>query len=289
MAVILNVQERYCCLKQELGKKIKNASKLSLSSVAWGVDFSANIYQAAQKRFAQELGITYHSVDLDPGISFQDFQAELSKLNNSPSVTGVILNKPFPSSWPEEKVFSCLREDKDPEGMHPFNIGKFFMNGSGLMPPTARSVKELLDMVLEGKPENYRGKKITFVGFSSIMAKPLLFWLATKLVTLSIANIATYEQGDLPAYVNSADIVISAVGKPGLIKGEWIKDNAVVIDVGISRENGKIVGDVEFAKAEKKASFITPVLGGVGKLTTLFLFDNLVKIAKTSQAVKVDL
>ncbi len=280
MAVILNAQEHYYYLKQELKKSIKSSSDLCLASVALGRDFSADVYRASQKKLAQELGVEYKPVDLDLKISFCDFQAELLKLNSSSNITGVILNKPFPCGWPEEKVFSCLCVDKDPEGMHPFNIGKFFMNGSGLMPPTARSVRELLDIALEKKPENYRGKKITLVGFSSIMAKPLLFWLGNKLATLSIANIATSEKGDLPAYINNADIVISAVGEPEIIKGEWIKDGAVVIDVGISRKNGKITGDVEFEKAKIKASFISPVCSGVGKLTTFFLFDNLVKISK---------
>ncbi len=124
------------------------------------------------------------------------------------------------------------------------------------------------------------GKQVTIVGFSTLIGKPLALILGRKLASVAIAHIGTYESGKLPFYVKNSDIVVSAVGKPHIIKGQWIKKGAVVIDVGIGEFKGKVVGDVEFEKAKKKAAFITPVPGGVGKLTSLFLFKNLIDAFK---------
>ncbi|MCF7888356.1 MAG: bifunctional 5,10-methylenetetrahydrofolate dehydrogenase/5,10-methenyltetrahydrofolate cyclohydrolase, partial [Candidatus Omnitrophica bacterium] len=124
------------------------------------------------------------------------------------------------------------------------------------------------------------GKDITVVGFSTLIGKPLVLLLGQKFATVTITHIATYQKQRLPFYIKNADLLISAVGKPHFIKGEWIKKGAIVIDVGVSKKGSKVVGDIEFEQAIKKASFISPVPAGIGKLTSLFLFKNLLKAKK---------
>lgn len=280
MAVTFDIQSHCDSLKQGLKKALADSPPLRLVSLAVGRDFSAQTYRTSQERMARELGVDYQAMDLPGDISFPEFKAAIETLSRDPGVTGIILNKPFPAGVSDAVAFSCLSAKKDPEGMHPLNLGKFFMGDDALMPPTARSVKEILEAVLEEKGESCRGKRITVVGFSPLCGKPLVFWLGNNLATVSLTHIATYESGDLPFYVRNADILISAVGKPEVIKGEWIKEAAIVIDVGVSKKDNKITGDVEFAAARSKAAFITPVPGGVGRLTVFFLFENLWKLSR---------
>ncbi len=278
MAIIFNAQKKYDSLLAEIKIKLADLPKLCLASVAFGKDVSAKSYRASQKRLAEDLGIEYRPLDLGANNTFQDFKTEIKKLNQDKSVTGIILNKPFPSEWDDADVFSLLSEEKDIEGMHPDNLGRFFLGQPRFISPTVRSIMTMVD-------ENnitLRGMRVALIGFSPLIGRPLALWLGSRLATVSITHIATYEKKDLPSYVKSADIVISAVGKPNLIKGEWIKEGAIVIDVGTGHKDNKISGDVEFDKAKERAGFITPVPGGVGKLTTIFLYHNLVLAYKLS-------
>lgn len=278
MAIIFDAQKKYDSLLAEIKAKLDDMPKLCLASVVIGQDASAKSYRSAQEKLARELSVEYRPLDLKSEITFEEFKSEIEKLNEDVSVTGIIINKPFLSKWNEADVFSLLSESKDIEGMHPANLGRFFLAQPRFISPTVLSVREMLD---ESKAE-LRGKRVVLVGFSSLIGRPLVLWLGSKLATVSITHIATNEKGDLPFYIKSADIVISAVGKPGIIKGEWIRKGAVVIDVGTGHKDNKISGDVEFDKAKEKAAFITPVPGGVGKLTTFFLFHNLVLAYKLS-------
>ena len=278
MAIIFNTQKKYDSLLAEIKTKLRAMPKLCLASVAIGQDVSAKSYRLAQEKLAKELGIEYRPLDLKLEITFGEFKSAIEKLNKDPGATGIILNKPFPSGWNDADVFSLLSEEKDIEGMHPANLGRFFLGQPRFKSPTVLSV---IEIVKESGVELY-GKKATLVGFSPLIGRPLALWLGNQLVTVSITHIATFEKKDLPSYIKSADIVISAVGKPGLIKGEWINEGAVVIDVGTGHKNNKISGDVEFDKAGEKAAFITPVPGGVGKLTTMFLYHNLVLACELS-------
>ena len=278
MAIIFNARKIYDSLLAGIKAKLGDSLKLCLASVAIGQDSSAKSYRLAQKKLAEELAIEYRPLDLRSDISFPEFKSEIEKLNKDKDVTGIILNKPFPPEWNDADVFSLLSESKDIEGMHPANLGRFFLGQPRFISPTVLSVIEMLD---ESKVV-LRGKRVSLIGFSLLIGRPLALWLGNKFATVSITHIATDEAGDLPSYIKSADIVISAVGKPGLINGEWIKKGAVVIDVGTGHKDDKISGDVEFDKAKKRAAFITPVPGGVGKLTTMFLFHNLVSAYKLS-------
>ena len=278
MAIVFDARKIYDSLLAEIKTKLDDMPKLCLASVTVGQDLSAKSYRSAQEKLAKELGIEYRPLDLKSDLTFGEFKSEIEKLNEDISVAGIIINKPFPLEWSDTDVFSLLSESKDVEGMHPDNLGRFFIGQPRFISPTVLSVIELLR---ESGVKLY-GVKITLVGFSPLIGRPLALWLGNKFATVTIAHIATDEKGDLPSYIKSADIIISAVGKPGLIRGEWIKRGAVVIDVGTGYKDNKISGDVEFDKAKEKAAFITPVPGGVGKLTTVFLYHNLVLAYKLS-------
>ncbi len=270
---------------------------LGLASVAVGKNTAIDIYRASQEKTAGKIDVSgekikYVPVDLDAGISFEDFAKKIDELNNDNSITGIIINKPFPFGH-ESGVFSLINKDKDVEGVNTDNLGKLFDDNFilteklsseasyVLLPPTVRSVLDILSECV--KLDDIKGKRVTLVGFTSIIGKPLALLLANKLATVSITHIGTSEAKDLKNYIEGADIVISAAGVPDLIKGDWVKQGAVVIDVGISKEGDKLVGDVEFQKAKAKAAFITPVPGGVGKLTPLNLYYNLIIAAKKQQ------
>ncbi|MCK5288113.1 MAG: bifunctional 5,10-methylenetetrahydrofolate dehydrogenase/5,10-methenyltetrahydrofolate cyclohydrolase [Candidatus Omnitrophica bacterium] len=277
MAKVLNSREICNILEQENIERLNNLpNKLSMASVAIGDNYSTKVYRASQKKVADKLGIKYVPINLKETVSFDDFKVEVEKLNNDKKISGIIFNKPFPKGWKDEDVFAQIDEFKDIEGMHPVNLGKFFMGKDDIVSPTVLSIIKLLDISLEKDANKYKGKRITIVGFSSLIGKPLALLLGNKLATVSITHIGTFEKGDLPFFVKNADIVISSVGQPYLIKGEWIKEGAIVIDVGTGEKNGKLTGDIEFETAKSKASFITPVPGGVGRLTTMFLYNNLI-------------
>ncbi len=284
MAVVFDAHNKSEALIGQIKASLGPLPRLCLASVAIGID-TAQGYRVSQEKTAGELNIEYRSIDLKSGISFQEFKSEIKKLNDDKSITGIILNKPFPERWVEEEAFSLVDEGKDVEGLHPINLGKLFRSNKNifdelnlspetiLLSPTVRSILYILKL---SNNVNLRGKRVTIVGFSSLIGKPLALLLANAFATVSITHIGTYESEDLEYYVRSADILVSAVGIPGLIKGDWVKDKAVIIDAGTRQKDGKLTGDIEFDKAKEKAAFITPVPGGVGKFTSLFLYYNLV-------------
>lgn len=271
MAVILRADEICEGLKRKIKTELESVGKLSLASLLIGQEVSE--YYQAQKKLAEELGVDFPVIP--PTISFSDLKSKVEKLNNDPKVTGIILNKPFLPEWKEQDVFSLISPEKDVEGMNPVNFGKLSLGKSLFIPPTVLSVLELI----RSKEVNLRGKRVTIVNSSNIIGKPLALLLVDQLATVSITHIATSQAGDLETYVRGADILISAAGVPALIKGDWVKEGAIVVDVGTAQRQGKLTGDVEFDQAKEKAAAITPVPGGVGKLTTMFLFRNLLTAA----------
>jgi methylenetetrahydrofolate dehydrogenase (NADP+)/methenyltetrahydrofolate cyclohydrolase len=275
MAEILYAKPIYDSLKERIKKKVQSRGQLTLASVLVGGDYSAQVYVSAQKKIAKELGIEYLAVEVPGETTQQNIIEKIKELNEDNAITGILLNKPFPLVWDEQAVFGAIDFRKDVEGMNPYNLGCLFLGEPRFISPTVLSILEFLARI----EIDLYGKEAVIVGFSTLIGKPLAALLARKFVTVTITHIATYEAERLPFYVANADIVITAVGKPGIIAGDWIKKGAVVIDVGIGEKDGRPVGDVDFAIAQKTAGFITPVPGGVGKLTTLFLFDNVVKAA----------
>ena len=267
-------------IKEQLRVRVQSLKQAPvLASILVGDDPSALAYVKAQAKTAQELGIVYQLHQFAEGISEDKLIDFVLKLNADVSVNGIVVQIPLPQDISYLKVCELISPNKDIEGMHPTNIGKLLFSRARIVACTANSVMELLNST----GVDLYGKEVVVVGHSEIVGKPLAMLLLEKLATVTICHIATSEVGRLKEHVERAEVLIVAVGQAGLIKGEWIKKGAVVIDVGINRLGDKIVGDVEFEAAEKRASFITPVPGGVGPLTVAILMRNLVEASQAQQ------
>lgn len=264
-------------IKNILRDKIQAADKkLKLVSIQVGVNPACEVYVKSQKRMADLLGIEYQLHQLDRVTNEDGLISFIQELNRDDSVNGIILQLPLPLHIDYKKISQYIAPEKDAEGMHPLNLGKLIFGKSRILPCTAAAVMELLGLI----GIDLAGKEVVIVGHSEIVGKPLSLLLLEKLATVTVCHIGTFKAGKLEEHVKKADVLIMAVGKAGLIKGEWIKEGAVVIDVGINKVGDKIVGDVDFEGASKRASWITPVPGGVGPLTVVMLMRNLVEGAK---------
>ncbi|MBP7216712.1 MAG: bifunctional 5,10-methylenetetrahydrofolate dehydrogenase/5,10-methenyltetrahydrofolate cyclohydrolase, partial [Candidatus Omnitrophica bacterium] len=225
---------------------------------------------------AESLGIVYQLHALGQQITETQLIEVIQKLNADTSVHGIIVQMPLPAQIDYKKVSYYINPDKDVEGMHPANIGKILFGKARMLPCTPAAVMELLK---ESGVDLY-GKEVVVVGHSEIVGKPLALLLLEHFATVTVCHIGTSKAQKLQEHVQRAEILIVAVGKAGLIKGNWIKEGALVIDVGINRVGDKIVGDVEFQEAQQRASMITPVPGGVGPLTVTMLMRNLLEATK---------
>jgi len=257
-------------LKTKCGKAPK------LVAVQIGENASSAVYVKAQRKVAESIGIEYDLKILPDTISQAGAENLVKDMNKDQSITAVILQLPMPKGIDAKKLSGLISPSKDAESMHPENLGRILSGQYRIGPCTAMAVMELL----ESAKVNLYGKEVVIVGHSEIVGKPLALMLLNKFATVTVCHIATGERGVLPEHVKRAEILIVAVGKPGIIKSDWIKDGTVVIDIGINKVGEKIVGDVEFEGASRKASYITPVPGGVGPLTTTMLMRNTVELFK---------
>jgi len=264
-------------IKEEIKQEVSSLKKNPvLASIQVGDNAGAESYAKSQKKTAESLGIDYQFHKLETTTAESVLIEFIQKLNADKSVCGIIIQMPLPSQIDYRKISQFISPDKDVEGMHPANIGKIVFGKANILPCTPAAVMELLK---EAGVDLY-GKEVVIVGHSEIVGKPLALLLLERFATVTVCHIGTSKAGKLEEHVQKAEVLIVAVGKAGLIKGEWIKEGAIVIDVGINRVGDKIVGDVEFEGAEKRASYITPVPGGVGPLTVTMLMRNVVEAAK---------
>ncbi len=263
-------EELKSCLKKKIDSYEPLGGKPRLVSIIIGKDQSAVSYLASQTRMAQEIGIDYQQVIWSQNISSKDCLQKIEAFNQDKSVSGVIIQKPFPQGINFEELIVRLDPQKDVEGIHPLNMGRLMRDQDGLIPCTAKAV----ETIVQHQNIDMRGKEIVVVGHSINVGKPLAHLFLKLFATVTVCHIATSEAGRLKNHVGEADILIVAVGQPGLIPGSWIKKGAIVIDVGINKVKEKIVGDVEFDDAIKTAGAITPVPGGVGPVTTAILMQN---------------
>ena len=267
-------------IKEELKKEIEDFRNRGiqpcLTSIQVGDDPGSNVYIRSQKRSCENTGINYQLHKFEEKITQEEMVDFIQKLNQDKEVNGIILQMPLPDYLNGRALQRLIKPEKDAEGVSPANMG-MVVYGEPLMGPcTAMAVFELI----KSTGVDLYGKEVTIVGHSDIVGKPTALLLLDKFATTSVCHIGTGERGTLPEYVQRGEILIVAVGKANLIKGEWVKEGAIVIDVGINRVEGKIVGDVEFESAKEKASYITPVPGGVGPVTTAMLLKNTVTATK---------
>ncbi len=272
-AVAAKIKEE---LKGEIEALKKEGKPLKLTAVQVGENEASAVYIKSQNKNCEKIGIDYELKTLDGGLNKEQIIAEVQKLNEDDSVTGIIVQLPLPQGIVPVEVQSAISVDKDVEGVNPANLGWITYGKPKLIPCTASAVVQLI----ESTGVDLYGKEVVMVGHSDIVGKPVALLLVNKFATTCICHVGTGERGVLPDHVKRAEVLIVAVGKANLVKGEWIREGAIVIDVGINRVEGKIIGDVEFEEAKKKASWITPVPGGVGPVTTASLLRNTVLAAK---------
>ncbi|MFA5114440.1 MAG: bifunctional 5,10-methylenetetrahydrofolate dehydrogenase/5,10-methenyltetrahydrofolate cyclohydrolase [Candidatus Omnitrophota bacterium] len=265
-------------IKTEIKRQIESLGRAPvLLSVQVGEDAGAVSYVKSQQKVAEGLGIEYRFHKLPAEITERELLEFVRRMNSDKSLDGIIMQMPLPPLIDHKKISQAILAEKDVEGMHPENIGRILFGRASIIPCTAAAVMELLK---ESGVDLY-GREAVVVGHSEIVGKPLSLLLLDKFATVTVCHIGTSKAAKLQEHVRAAEVLIVAVGKPGLIKGEWIREGAVVIDVGINRVGDKIVGDVEFQEAQRRAAFITPVPGGVGPLTVTLLMRNLLEAAKS--------
>ena len=267
-------------IKEGLAKEIQALKEKGktpkLVAVQVGENPASAVYLKSQAKTAEALGITYELITLDKTIKEEELIKKISELNKDSKVGGVILQLPLPEHINARRVICHINPAKDVEGMHPENLGRLLLAEAKVAPCTPLAVMELI----KSTGVNLYGKEVVVVGHSEIVGKPLSLLLLKEFATTTVCHIGTGQRGILPEHVKRAEILVVAVGKASLVKGEWIKEGAIVIDVGINKVGDKIVGDVEFEVAKERASYITPVPGGVGPLTVTMLMRNLVEAVK---------
>ena len=234
-----------------------------------GANPASQVYVRAKRKDCLEVGIDHSkSLDLPADIAESELLAHIDRLNADPAVDGILVQLPLPDHIDAEHVTERIRPDKDVDGFHPVNMGKLVQKKPGLRPCTPYGCLKLI----ESTGMKLRGARAVVVGASNIVGRPMALELLLADATVTICNSKTR---DLAGIVAEGDVVVVGVGKPGFVKGEWIKPGAVVIDIGINRKSdGKLTGDVEFESAKARASWITPVPGGVGPMTRAMLLAN---------------
>ncbi|WGE47016.1 bifunctional methylenetetrahydrofolate dehydrogenase/methenyltetrahydrofolate cyclohydrolase FolD [Actinobacillus equuli] len=241
--------------------------KPGLAVILVGMDPASQVYVNSKRKSCAEIGIESKSYDLPAETSEAELLAIIEQLNHDDSVDGILVQLPLPKQIDATKVTEAIVPHKDVDGFHPYNVGRLCQKIPTLRSCTPYGVMKLL----ENTGVNLAGLHAVVVGASNIVGRPMAMELLLAGCTVTVTHSRTK---DLAYHVSQADIVVAGVGKPNFVKGEWIKDGAIVIDVGINRVDGKLVGDVEYATAEPKASFITPVPGGVGPMTVAMLMQN---------------
>jgi methylenetetrahydrofolate dehydrogenase (NADP+) / methenyltetrahydrofolate cyclohydrolase len=267
-------------IKEQIKHKVQSLARAPvLASVMVGENAGAAAYVKSQQKAAENLGIEYRLRTLPQETTEGQLLDFLQELNADTSVNGIIIQMPLPGHIDYKKISQFIDPAKDIEGMHPANMGKIIFGKATILPCTAAAVMELLN---ETGVDLY-GKEVVVVGHSEIVGKPLALLLLEKFATVTVCHIGTSKAQKLEEHVSKAEVLIVAVGRAHLIKGDLVKEGAIVIDVGINRVADKIVGDVEFEEAAKHASWITPVPGGVGPLTVTMLMRNVVEAAASQQ------
>ena len=263
-------------IKEELKRQIESLKKKPvLASIQAGDNAGAAAYVKSQQKTAQNLGIEYQLHSLNQDINEAELIKFIQKLNSDNTINGIIIQMPLPSQIDYKKISQFIDPEKDAEGMHPANIGKIVFGKANILPCTPAAVMELIK---ETGIDLY-GREVVIVGHSEIVGKPLSLLLLEKFATVTVCHTNTRN---LREHTLNADILMTATGVPKLIKANMVKEGVIIVDIGISRINDKIIGDVDFDLVKNKCSYITPVPGGVGPMTIISLIENLIEISEKS-------
>ncbi|MBJ6609967.1 MAG: bifunctional methylenetetrahydrofolate dehydrogenase/methenyltetrahydrofolate cyclohydrolase FolD [Candidatus Thiothrix moscowensis] len=257
-------------VKQRVEERLARGKRRpGLAVILIGSDPASQVYVSHKRKACDEVGIMSRSYDLPADSTQHELVQLVDELNRDPLIDGILVQLPLPPHFDASLIIEQIDPRKDVDGFHPANIGKLALRIPGLRPCTPYGVMRLLDSI----GEVYKGRHAVIVGASNIVGRPMALELLLAGATVSVTH--RFSGSMTPELVRQADIVVAAAGKPGLVKGDWIKPGATVIDVGINRlENGKLTGDVDFASASERAAWITPVPGGVGPMTVAMLMKN---------------
>ncbi len=278
MAEILNGKELAKKIRTNLKVEVEELKKQKkypkLAVIMVGNDQASSIYVKNKSKACDEIGIDFEEYLLPEETTMQELLSLITKLNGEKEVKGILLQSPIPAHLDIQKAFETINPKKDVDGFHPISVGQACIGQDTFIPCTPLGIVRLL--------EEYKipieGKNVVILGRSNIVGKPLMQCMLKKNATVTICHSKTRNIQEI---TKQADILIVAIGKPKFITEEMVKENAVVIDVGMNRlENGKLCGDIDFEGVEKKASYITPVPGGVGPMTIAMLMQNVVKATK---------
>ncbi|MDH4562395.1 bifunctional methylenetetrahydrofolate dehydrogenase/methenyltetrahydrofolate cyclohydrolase FolD [Pseudomonas sp. BN411] len=270
-------------LRQQIAQRVAERRQQGLrvpglAVILVGSDPASQVYVAHKRKDCEEVGFLSQAHDLPASTSQAELLALIDRLNEDPAIDGILVQLPLPEHLDASQLLERIHPDKDVDGFHPYNVGRLAQRIPLLRPCTPKGIMTLL----ESTGADLYGMNAVVVGASNIVGRPMALELLLAGCTVTVTHRFTK---DLAGHVANADLVVVAVGKPGLVKGEWIKPGAIVIDVGINRqEDGKLVGDVEYGVAEQRASWITPVPGGVGPMTRACLLENTLYAAETLHA-----
>ncbi|HEY9766205.1 MAG TPA: bifunctional methylenetetrahydrofolate dehydrogenase/methenyltetrahydrofolate cyclohydrolase FolD, partial [Chroococcales cyanobacterium] len=263
MATIIDGKSIALTIREEIKEEVLRLTSIhgrapGLAVILVGDDPASEVYVRSKETACQKAGIESTTIRLPENVPEWELLKRIDDLRDDPRIDGILLQVPLPAHLSEKKAISAIPPHKDVDGFHPINLGKLLIGEKSFHSATPAGVMELLkrsNVVLEGK-------QAVVIGRSNIVGKPLALLLLEKNATVTVCHSRTR---DLAAVVRRADLVVAAIGKPELVKGDWLKPGAVVIDVGTNRlEDGRLVGDVDFEEAKNVASLITPVPGGVG-------------------------
>lgn len=265
-------------LQEEVEKLKANGMTPNLTVVIVGDDGASLSYVRSKNKAAEKIGMTSDIVHLDKDTQEEDLLKEIQRLNEDPEVHGILVQVPLPEQISEEKVLETIAPEKDVDGFSPVNIGRLYTGQRTFKPCTPLGIMELLKHT-----GSLEGKTVAVIGRSHIVGQPVSKLLIDENATVTVMHSRTVNMVE---QLKDYDVVVSAVGKPGLIQGEHLKEGAIVIDVGNTVVDGKLVGDVDFESAEKVASWITPVPGGVGPLTITMVLNNTLLAAKWNNGLE---
>ncbi|MCL2285287.1 MAG: bifunctional methylenetetrahydrofolate dehydrogenase/methenyltetrahydrofolate cyclohydrolase FolD [Firmicutes bacterium] len=267
---VINGKAHAAAIREEVKKQVTGGANPHLAVVLVGEDPASLVYIRNKEKACKEVGISFSLYTLPETATPQEVMDTIDTLNNDPGIHGILVQQPLPPQISKHDVVTRVNPVKDVDCLHPHNLGLVAMGQANVLPCTPSGCITLLKR--EGI--DISGKHAVVVGRSDIVGKPVALMLLNENATVTICHSKTK---DLPGICRQADILVAAIGRPKFITADYVKEGAVIIDVGINRENGKLCGDVDYENIAGKASYITPVPGGVGPMTIATLLENCVR------------
>ena len=276
--MILDGKKEAALLREEIKKeileiKIRTNKSPGLSVILIGDFAPSQIYVKNKEKNSKEVGITSEVIKYSKEVKESEILEKIEELNNNDNVSGILVQLPLPAHISKEKIINTIKPSKDVDGFHPINVGNLSLGYKSIIPCTPLGCLLLIKNV----EKNLTGKHAVIIGRSNLNGKPMAQLLLNENCTVSIVHSKTK---DLKSECQKADILVAAVGVANLVKGDWVKKDSIIIDVGINKVADKIVGDVDFEQVKDKVKAITPVPGGVGPMTIACLLKNTLECFK---------